>query len=99
MKCANIKDKEFVGMFSTDAGGVSASATVNIILEETNDFPPQLVPLSSSLCSGDNKASPGVLLTAVDEDRHPQAAPFIFYIADPLPLNWTVFNFNGRCGR
>ncbi|XP_015240359.1 PREDICTED: cadherin-15 [Cyprinodon variegatus] len=95
MKSPHVKNNIYSAVIKvTDAGGVSASATVNIILEETNDFPPQLVPLSSSLCSGDNKASPGVLLTAVDEDHHPHAAPFIFYIADPLSLNWTVFDFN-----
>uniref|UniRef100_A0A147AY32 Cadherin-15 n=1 Tax=Fundulus heteroclitus TaxID=8078 RepID=A0A147AY32_FUNHE len=78
----------------TDAGGVSASAAVNIVLEETNDFPPQLLPLSSSLCTGGSRATPGLLLTAVDEDRPPHGAPFHFLIVDSLSLNWTVTKVN-----
>uniref|UniRef100_M4AVI2 Cadherin 15, type 1, M-cadherin (myotubule) n=1 Tax=Xiphophorus maculatus TaxID=8083 RepID=M4AVI2_XIPMA len=78
----------------TDAGGVSASAAVSIILEETNDFPPQLLPLSRFLCTGDSRRTPGFLLTAVDEDRSPHASPFIFVIPDSLLLNWTVTKVN-----
>lgn len=79
-----------------DAGGVSASAAVSIILEETNDFPPQLLPLSRFLCTGDSRRTPGFLLTAVDEDHSPHASPFIFGIPDSLLLNWTVTKVNGR---
>ncbi|XP_026234526.1 cadherin-15 [Anabas testudineus] len=78
----------------TDAGGVSTTATVVITLKETNDFPPQLFPLSGSVCRGTGKASRGMVVTAVDEDFPPQAAPFIFEMPDDLSVNWTVIQVN-----
>ncbi|MEQ2280405.1 hypothetical protein AMECASPLE_019453, partial [Ameca splendens] len=95
MKSPHVKNNIYSAVIKvTDAGGVSASATVNIILEETNDFPPQVRPLSSFLCTGDRRATPGLLMTAVDEDRPPHAAPFSFLITDSLSLNWTVNKVN-----
>lgn len=80
-----------------DAGGVSTTATVAITLKETNDFPPQLFPLSGSVCRGAGKTSPGMVVTAVDEDFPPHAAPFIFEMLDDLSVNWTVTQVNGKC--
>ncbi|KAG7235204.1 hypothetical protein INR49_003115, partial [Caranx melampygus] len=78
----------------TDADGVSTTATVAITLKETNDFPPQLFPLSGSVCRDSGRSSSGLVVTAVDEDFPPQAAPFIFEMADHLPTNWTVIQVN-----
>lgn len=79
-----------------DAGGVSTTATVAITLKETNDFPPQLFPLSGSVCRGAGRMSSGLVVTAVDEDLPPHAAPFVFEIADHLSINWTVVQVNGK---
>ncbi|KAM9860535.1 cadherin-15 [Aulostomus maculatus] len=78
----------------TDADGVSATATVVITLKETNDFPPQLFPLSGISCREAGRVSSGLILTAVDEDLPPHAAPFIFEKPDDAPINWTVIQVN-----
>lgn len=86
-----------VSMFScVDAGGVSSIATVAITLKETNDFPPQLFPLSGSVCRDAARKSSGLVMTAVDEDLPPHAAPFTFEILDELSVNWTVIQVNGK---
>lgn len=79
-----------------DAGGVSVTATVAITLKETNDFPPQLFPLSGSVCRGNNQKRSGLVVTAVDEDLPPHAAPFFFEIPEDLSMNWTIFQVNGK---
>ncbi|XP_034048052.1 cadherin-15 [Thalassophryne amazonica] len=79
----------------TDAGGVSASATVAITLTEINDFPPQLFPLSGSVCKEASQISSGVVLMAVDEDLPPHAAPFTFKLQNELSMNWTIVQING----
>ncbi|KAM9408657.1 cadherin-15 isoform 2-T2 [Pholidichthys leucotaenia] len=79
----------------TDAGGVSVVATMAITLREINDFPPQLFPLSGSVCRDTSSPSSGLILTAVDEDLPPQAAPFVFELTDGLSVNWTIFQVNG----
>ncbi|KAK2920102.1 cadherin-15 isoform X2 [Channa argus] len=78
----------------TDAGGVSTTATVAITLKETNDFAPQLLPLSGSVCRGAGQTHTGMVLTAVDEDFPPQAEPFIFEMPYDLSVNWTVIQVN-----
>ncbi|CAG5857212.1 unnamed protein product [Menidia menidia] len=79
----------------TDGGGLSTTATLAMRLRETNDFPPQLFPLSGSVCRHVTSSTPGLYLTAVDEDRPPHAAPFFFKIADDNMLaNWTVNPIN-----
>lgn len=84
-------------MFSrVDAGGVSATATVAIAVRETNDFPPQISPLTGFVCGGAGRYTSGLVLTAVDEDLPPQAAPFVFEIPDELSVNWTVTQVNGK---
>lgn len=84
-------------MFScVDAGGVSTTATVTVTLKETNDFPPQLFPLSGSVCRDASLTGSGLVVTAVDEDLPPHAAPFTFEILDNLSTNWTVIQVNGR---
>ncbi|XP_026175776.1 cadherin-15 isoform X2 [Mastacembelus armatus] len=82
----------------TDAGGVSTTATVVITLKETNDFPPQLFPLSGYVCRDAARMSSGLVVTAVDEDLPPHAAPFIFAILDDLSTNWTVTQVNDTHG-
>lgn len=84
-------------MFScADAGGVSTTATVTIILKETNDFAPQLFPLSGTICQDADPTGSGLVLTAVDEDLAPHAAPFTFDIPDDQLTNWTVVQVNGK---
>ncbi|KAM7424279.1 hypothetical protein PAMA_000559 [Pampus argenteus] len=78
----------------TDADGMSTIATVAITLKETNDFPPQLFPLSGSICRDASLTSSGLVLTAVDEDLPPHAAPFIFKMPDDASINWTVIQVN-----
>lgn len=79
-----------------DAEGMSTTATVAITVKETNDFPPQLFPLSGSVCRGAGQTGPGMVVTAVDEDFPPHAAPFIFEMSDDLSINWTVIQVNGK---
>lgn len=79
-----------------DADGVSTTARVAIILKETNDFPPQLLPLSGSVCRDAGRMSSGLVLTAVDEDLPPHAAPFIFEMSEDASINWTVIQVNGK---
>lgn len=84
-------------MFScVDAGGLSTTATVTVTLKETNDFPPQLLPLSSSVCRDAGLTGSGLVVTAVDEDLPPHAAPFTFEMPDNLSTNWTVIQVNGK---
>ncbi|CAN9507158.1 unnamed protein product [Ophioblennius macclurei] len=78
----------------TDADGMSATATLVIMVKETNDYPPQLVPLSGSVCRGASRTGSGLVLTAVDEDLPPQAAPFFFEIPEDMSVNWTVVQIN-----
>uniref|UniRef100_UPI0037E86EA9 cadherin-15 n=1 Tax=Semicossyphus pulcher TaxID=241346 RepID=UPI0037E86EA9 len=78
----------------TDADGVSTSATVLITLKETNDFPPQLFPLSGSVCKDASRTSSGLVLSAVDEDLAPHAAPFTFEMPVDLSINWTIIQVN-----
>ncbi|KAK2853931.1 hypothetical protein Q5P01_006592 [Channa striata] len=95
MRSPHIKNNIYhAGVRVTDAGGLSTTATVAITLKETNDFPPQLFPLSGSVCRGAGKTHPGMVLTAVDEDFPPQAAPFIFEMPDDFSVNWTVIQVN-----
>lgn len=37
-----------------------------------------------------------MVVTAVDEDLPPHAAPFTFKIPDDLSINWTVIQVNGK---
>uniref|UniRef100_A0A8D3DKT7 Cadherin 15, type 1, M-cadherin (myotubule) n=1 Tax=Scophthalmus maximus TaxID=52904 RepID=A0A8D3DKT7_SCOMX len=78
----------------TDGGGVSTTATVVITLKETNDFAPQLFPLSGSVCRGAERTRSGLVVTAVDEDLPPHASPFHFEMSDYLSVNWTVVQVN-----
>lgn len=95
MRSPNVKNNMYSAVIKvTDAGGVSATATVTITLKETNDFPPQLVPLSGSVCRRTSSSTSGLVLTAVDEDLPPHAAPFLFDIPDDLTVNWTVIHVN-----
>lgn len=84
-------------MFScVDADGVSTTATVAITLKETNDFPPQLIPLSGTVCRDAGRRNSGLSVTAVDKDLPPHAAPFTFEMPDDLSINWTVIQVNGK---
>ncbi|XP_008308154.2 cadherin-15 [Cynoglossus semilaevis] len=73
----------------TDAVGVSTTATVSITLKETNDFPPQILPLTGTVCEG-----AALTVTAVDEDFPPHSSPFKFEIYDDQLANWTVTQIN-----
>ncbi len=80
-----------------DADGISATATLEVYLWETNDYPPVLIPLSGTVCSDRDRDKLGLLLSAVDEDMSPQADPFTFYIADQdVAANWTIITLNGK---
>ncbi|XP_061078356.1 cadherin-15-like [Conger conger] len=78
----------------TDLGGISTTANVELRLQETNDFAPQLLPPSGTVCR--NAAPSGLLLGATDQDQAPQAEPFGFrLLSEPQgPLNWTVVQVN-----
>ncbi|KAF7664714.1 hypothetical protein LDENG_00167680 [Lucifuga dentata] len=78
----------------TDAGGVSATATLSITLKETNDFPPQLFPLSGTVCRNARQMNSGLVLTAVDADLPPHAEPFTFQLLNDLSVNWTIIQVN-----
>ncbi|XP_061101049.1 cadherin-15 [Conger conger] len=81
-------------MDAGDDGGVSSSATVELILRETNDFAPVLVPQRGSVCR-DAEPTPGLVLSAVDLDLPPQAAPFTFWLPEePTTVNWTLIQIN-----
>lgn len=75
-----------------DIDGISTAGTLEISLIETNDHSPQLFPLSATMCS--NRDTPGILLSATDEDMPPHSAPFTFSI--PFTANWSVSQINGR---
>ncbi|XP_056135015.1 cadherin-15 [Lampris incognitus] len=77
-----------------DADGSSTVATLLITLRETNDFPPQLTPLSGTMCSHATQRNSGLVLTAVDEDLSPHAQPFTFDLPDDLSVNWTIIQVN-----
>ncbi|KAJ8247321.1 hypothetical protein GJAV_G00244960 [Gymnothorax javanicus] len=77
-----------------DAGEVFSSSTVEITVREMNDFAPVLFPLRGSLCR-DSEVNPSLVLSAVDLDLAPQAAPFSFRLSDPaVAANWTLIQLN-----
>ncbi|XP_074471499.1 cadherin-15 [Sebastes fasciatus] len=95
MRSPNVKNNIYNAVVKvTDAGGVSTTATVAITLKETNDFPPQLFPLSGTVCRDAGRRRSGLVVTAVDEDLPPHAAPFAFGIPDDLSINWTFIQVN-----
>uniref|UniRef100_A0A8C8DK42 Cadherin 15, type 1, M-cadherin (myotubule) n=1 Tax=Oryzias sinensis TaxID=183150 RepID=A0A8C8DK42_9TELE len=95
MRSPHVEDNSYsAAVRVTDAGGLSSTATVKVVLEETNDFPPMLHPSSGSICRGVSSSRYGLFLTAVDEDRHPHAAPFIFELVFDQSANWTVVKVN-----
>ncbi|KAF4094365.1 hypothetical protein AMELA_G00014480 [Ameiurus melas] len=78
-----------------DAGGTSVTASLEITLWETNDFPPVLVPLSGIVCSNRDRHQLGLLINAVDDDLAPHADPFTFDMADrDMASNWTIIQLN-----
>ncbi|NP_997771.2 cadherin-15 precursor [Danio rerio] len=78
-----------------DADGISATATLEVNLWETNDYPPLLIPQSGTVCSDRDPDKLGLLLSALDEDMSPQADPFTFNIADQnMAANWTIITLN-----
>ncbi|XP_067257650.1 cadherin-15 [Chanodichthys erythropterus] len=78
-----------------DADSISATATLEVHLWETNDYPPVLIPSSGTVCSDWDRDKLGLLLSAVDEDMSPQADPFTFIIADQnVAANWTIITLN-----
>ncbi|CAL8362189.1 unnamed protein product [Gadus morhua 'NCC'] len=79
---------------ATDAEGLDTSATLLITLKETNDYPPQLVPLSGTVCHHSHHPDSALLLTALDEDLAPHAEPFAFELPDQMALNWTIVPVN-----
>ncbi|XP_070821839.1 cadherin-15 [Chaetodon trifascialis] len=95
MRSPHVKNNIYNAVIKvTDADGVSTTATVAITLQETNDFPPQLFPLSGSVCREAERRRSGLVVTAMDEDLPPHAAPFTFKIPDDLSVNWTVIKVN-----
>ncbi|XP_068430295.1 cadherin-15 [Clinocottus analis] len=95
MRSPNVKNNMYNAVVKvTDAEGVSTTARVTIILKETNDFSPQLFPLSGTVCRDASSRSSGLVLTAVDGDLPPQAAPFTFEMPEDLSINWTVNQVN-----
>ncbi|XP_030649727.1 cadherin-15 [Chanos chanos] len=83
-----------VKVTDTDASGLSATASLEITLWETNDFAPQLYPLSGIVCSNRDKEHLGLVLGAVDEDLAPHADPFTFDVYGDIASNWTISQLN-----
>ncbi|XP_029112178.1 cadherin-15 [Scleropages formosus] len=77
----------------TEAGGLSSNATLEIKLQQTNDFPPQLFPLRGAVCAG-RRGGVGLLLGAVDLDLSPHAEPFHFKLLGDSHTNWTISKVN-----
>ncbi|KAJ8400473.1 hypothetical protein AAFF_G00395970 [Aldrovandia affinis] len=77
-----------------DTGGISTTATVELMLLETNDFAPQLFPLSGIVCRRSNRD--GLVLSAVDHDQSPHTEPFTFQLLPDTEgaLNWTTDQIN-----
>ncbi|KAM6980486.1 cadherin-15 [Aplochiton taeniatus] len=97
VRSPHVKDHVYsavVTVYDTDAGGISTTAHLRITLKETNDFPPQLFPLFGVVCSGGGLVSPGLILTALDEDLPPHAAPFNFDVPFQEHHNWTIMPIN-----
>uniref|UniRef100_A0A673A8U4 Cadherin domain-containing protein n=1 Tax=Sphaeramia orbicularis TaxID=375764 RepID=A0A673A8U4_9TELE len=95
MRSPHVKNNIYTAVVKvTDAGGVSSTATLEIMLKETNDFPPLLYPLSGTVCRDAAEKNSGLVLSAVDEDFPPHAAPFTFEIPDDMSTNWTVIQVN-----
>ncbi|XP_031180170.1 cadherin-15 isoform X1 [Sander lucioperca] len=95
MRSPNVRNNIYNAVVKvTDADGVSTTATVAITLKETNDFPPQLIPLSGTVCRDAGRRNSGLSVTAVDKDLPPHAAPFTFEMPDDLSINWTVIQVN-----
>ncbi|XP_036440313.1 cadherin-15 [Colossoma macropomum] len=91
----NNKYTALVKVTDLDAGGISATASLEITLWATNDFPPVLVPLSGTVCSDREPGRLGLLLTAMDDDLSPHADPFSFEMADAdMAANWTIIPLN-----
>lgn len=96
MRSPHVKNNMYTAAVKvTDAGGVSTTATLTITLKETNDFPPELRPLSGAVCKDVRKKHSGLVLSATDEDLAPHAAPFTFELVEEESLNWTVIQING----
>ncbi|XP_068192407.1 cadherin-15 [Antennarius striatus] len=95
MRSPHVKNNVYNAVVKvTDAGGVSTTARVTITLRETNDFPPQLFPLIGSVCKDASRTGSGLVLSALDEDFPPHAAPYTFQMPDDLSVNWTVIQVN-----
>uniref|UniRef100_W5KU62 Cadherin 15, type 1, M-cadherin (myotubule) n=1 Tax=Astyanax mexicanus TaxID=7994 RepID=W5KU62_ASTMX len=91
----NNKYTAVVKVSDPEAAGISATASLEITLWETNDFPPVLVPMIGTVCSDREPERLGLLLTAVDEDLSPHADPFSFEMADAdMAANWTIIPLN-----
>uniref|UniRef100_A0A8C9VAS4 Cadherin 15, type 1, M-cadherin (myotubule) n=1 Tax=Scleropages formosus TaxID=113540 RepID=A0A8C9VAS4_SCLFO len=84
---------DVIGAFLAEAGGLSSNATLEIKLQQTNDFPPQLFPLRGAVCAG-RRGGVGLLLGAVDLDLSPHAEPFHFKLLGDSHTNWTISKVN-----
>ncbi|XP_063044775.1 cadherin-15 [Engraulis encrasicolus] len=84
--------RAMIEVSDADTEGISTAGTLEISLIETNDYPPELFPLSAIVCS--NRVPVGVMLSATDEDMPPQSMPFIFELPMVMP-NWTITRMNG----
>ncbi|TDH16982.1 hypothetical protein EPR50_G00003700 [Perca flavescens] len=95
MRSPNVRNNIYNAVVKvTDADDVSTTAIVAITLKETNDFAPQLFPLSGTVCRDAGSRSSGLAVSAVDKDLPPHAAPFTFEMPDDLSINWTVIQVN-----
>ncbi|CAL1603749.1 unnamed protein product [Knipowitschia caucasica] len=96
MRSPHVKNSIYTAAVKvTDSDGVSTTATLAITLKETNDFAPELHPLSGSVCKDSRRKNTGLVLTATDQDLPPHAAPFIFEMLEDMSINWTVIQING----
>ncbi|KAL4613569.1 cadherin-15 isoform X2 [Arapaima gigas] len=82
-----------VKVSDADVDGLSTNATMEIKLQQTNDFPPQLFPLRGAVCAGAAEGA-GLRLSAVDLDLPPHAEPFRFELLGDSRTNWTLSKIN-----
>ncbi|XP_073346746.1 desmoglein-2-like protein [Pagrus major] len=76
---------------TNDTPSKTATGTIAIQVEDSNDHCPELTTKSHTMCRGDSV----VYLTAVDRDERPNAAPFEFTMIKALSKGeWQLEPFN-----
>lgn len=76
----------------SDSPSKTATGTIAIQVEDSNDHCPELTTTDQTMCFEDNV----IYVTAIDKDEFPNAAPFDFtVIQGSSDGDWTVEPLNG----